>query len=368
MRFDHMRFTAAGAASDSLGNLPARAAEMAVDPLSVIGLRTAGFRGLQALVDADGMAGVQFRANAPLPERSEVVLDRIPVRVGMENLTFVQDLISEGLVYNLPDPLSVTFIEHQTRSRAATARRVMNPEARGENFMAKMGAGRIPVYLTMADFQLGIREVRQSQRIGLPLDTANAEDGVRAVNEAIEDAGINGATTIDGATTLKVLGYDAPGLLTAPNANTKSLSLADWVTTPNGTNIMLAITQMLAQLKADNKPGPYNLYVPPSAGIAWQNDFKANGNDSIFARLAKIDLGNARPIRIRVADKLPSTKVAMVQMTSDVVDVIDGLRPTIIPYTSLSGMTIYNMIMAVIIPRFRSDYDGNSGIVIGTMS
>lgn len=366
MSFDSMRFTAAHAAKGEspLGGIVMRAAEQGLDPLSVIGLRTAGFRALDQFIDSDN-AG--FRAAAPLPERSQVVLDNAVIEVGMERLTFVQDLIDAGLTYNLPDPLSVPFLEHQTRSRSATARRVMNPSARGENNRALMGAGRLPIYLTMSDFELGIRELRMSRRIGLPLDTAGIKDNVRAVNEAIEDAAINGATTLDGQA-LQVDTYTAPGLINAPNANTASLSLADWVTAPNGTNIMLAVNGMITKLKDDKKYGPYNLYVPTTVGIGWNADFKTNGNDSILQRLRTMEIGGSRPLQIKTLDMLPATKVALVQMTSDVVEIIDGQRPTVIPYTSLDGFTIYNVIMGIMVPRFRSDYDSNSGIVIGTLA
>jgi len=370
--FDNMRFTGAakssddgfgGGAQNKLGSAFMRAMELGLDPFSVAALREGGFRALESLLGSDG-----FRAAAPLPVNpdAQVAIDGAVVRVGMERLQFVQDLLSEGLTFTLPDPLSVPFLEWRTRGRSGQARRVMNPSARGQNHVAPMSFSRLPIYLTMADNQLNIRELRMSQRIGLPLDVANLEDDVRAVNEAIEDAAINGATTLDGQN-LQVDTYQAPGLLTAPNANTKSLSLADWTTTPNGTNVMLAITQMIAQAVADKKYGPYNLYIPTATGIAWQNDFKANGNDSIMVRLSQIQAGG-RPLRIRPLDLLPSTKVALVQMTSDVVDIVDGQRPTIIPFTSLDGFTLYNVVMAAMVPRFRSDYDGNSGVVIGTMS
>lgn len=364
--FDNMRFTGAAATKgeNKLGSLVMRAADLGLDPFSVTSLREAGFRALDAFIGSDAA----FRAAAPLPTNpvAQVAIDAAVIRVGMERLQFVQDLLAEGLIYNLPDPLSVPFLEHRTRGRSGTARRVMNPAARGENHVAPMGFGRLPIYLTMADNQLNIRELRMSIRIGIPLDTANIEDDVRVVNEAIEDAALNGATTLDGQI-LQVDTYTAPGLLNAPNANTKALSLADWLTTPNGTAVMTAITQMIAQAVADKKYGPYNLYVPTAVGIAWQNDFKANGNDSIMVRLSQIAAGG-RPLRIRPLDLMPATKVALVQMTSDVVDIVDGQRPTVIPFTSLDGFTLYNVVMAAMVPRFRSDYDGNSGVIVGTLS
>lgn len=368
-RYGSMRYTSEGANNDSrLGDIVMRAAGLAsegvhVDPLSVTGWRTAGFRSLEALINSDPM----LRAAAtPLPERSEVVIDNAVLRVGMDRLVFIADLINEGLTYNLPDPLSVPFLEHRTRGRSGTARRVMNPSSRGENHMALMGAARLPIYLTMANNELDIRTLRMSRRVGIPLDTANIEDDVRNVNEALEDAGINGATTLDGQA-LQVDTYTAPGLLNAPNANTATLTLAAWSTAPVGATVMTEILTMVVKLKDDKKYGPYNLYVPTTVMIGFNNDFKANGNDSIIARLEQINIGG-RPIRIRAVDTMPATKVAMVQMTSDVVELVDGQRPTVIPYTSLDGFTVYNVIMAIQVPRFRSDYDGNSGIVIGTLT
>ena len=42
----------------------------------------------------------------------------------------------------------------------------------------------------------------------------------------------------------------------------------------------------------------------------------------------------------------------------------DGQPPTVIPWTSLDGFTLYWLVMAIMIQRVRSDYDGNSGIYL----
>ena len=56
-------------------------------------------------------------------------------------------------------------------------------------------------------------------------------------------------------------------------------------------------------------------------------------------RLEQLTYGG-RNLRVRVADFMPTTKFALVQMTNDVVDIVDGQRPTIIPFTSLDGFTV----------------------------
>lgn len=352
------RFTAA-AKNSPLNDLVMRAL-VETGGWSVPSMRAPGFRMLEQIMAEPG-----FRALAPLPDRAQVVLDKVPVEVGLQRLSFVADLMSEGLTYTLPDPLSITQLEWNTVSKIGAAQRTMSPSARGENKLPIMLPYRLPVYLTTDTFELDIRTLKMSQRLGIPLDTAIAKQCVRAVNEAVEDASINGATTLDGQS-LQVAGYTAPGLVNATNANTGNLTAAAWTTAPVGTTILTEVLAMATALQADLKYGPYNLYVPTAVGIALNQDFKANGDKSILSRLQELSFGG-RPLRVRPTDMMPSTKVAMVQMTSDVVDVVMGQPPTIIPWTSLDGFTIHNLVMAIMIPRVRSDANGNSGVYVGTL-
>jgi hypothetical protein len=184
---------------------------------------------------------------------------------------------------------------------------------------------------------------------------------------------INGATTLDGVA-LAVAGYSAPGLLNAPNVNTQSLTAASWSPAhPVGTTILAQVQAMIATLQADKKFGPYRLYVGTGISNALDNDYSTSTNTvtTIRQRLLQIDGLEA----IRTADLLPAgtavtdpigAKIVLVQMTSDVVDMVVGQPPTVIPWTSLDGFTIHNLVMAIMIPRVRSDYDGNSGICVGT--
>lgn len=358
--FDTMRSTANGASQ--LTGAFLRSLED-TGQLSVTGMRSAGFRSLESIERSD------FRALAPLADKAQVLIDRAVVKVGLQRLTFVADLISEGLVYPLSDPLSVTQLEWSKSNKVGAAQRTMSPSARGENKLPIILPTRTPIYLTTDQFEIDIRTLKASQRVGTPLDTSLIEACTRAVNEAIEDAAINGATTLDGQA-LVDSGYSAPGLLNAPNANTYTIATRwdDATTTANmtiGGKIFVDVEAMIAKLQGDLKFGPYNLYVGTTYGNALDGDFKANGDGSIRERLQKITAGG-RPIRTRTADFMPATTVALVQMTSDVVEVINGQPPTVIPWTSLDGFTIHNLVMAIMVPRVRSDYNGNSGIVIAT--
>lgn len=354
--FDTMR-TAQG---DALGDAFLRALTEASDLPLVDGMRKTGFEHIETLMKALG--GPEFRTAAPLMDKAQVVIDKAVVEVGLQRLTVVADVMAEGLIYPLPDALGVLQLESSTMNKVGAAQRTMSPNARGENKLPIVLPGRLPIYLTTDFFQLDIRLLKSSQRNGTPLDTALVKQCTRSVNEAVEDAMINGTTTLDGQS-LVAAGYSAPGLLNAPNANTQAMTVAAWTTAPVGATVQAEVLAAIGKAQADKKFGPYNLYVGTVIGNALNVDFKANGNDSILQRLEEIKAGG-RNLRVRVADLLPASTAVLVQMTSDVVEIVNGQAPTVIPWTSNNGMEFFNMIMAIMVPRVRSDYDGNSGVVI----
>ena len=323
-------------------------------------MRSPGFRLLEHAEN------VGLRTLAPMSDKAQVLLDRAVVEVGLQRLTVAADIMAAGLTYPLSDPLSVAQLEWNSQSKIGAAQRTMNPQSRGENKLPIVSPNRLPIYLTTDEFEIDIRTLKTSQRVGTPLDTAVVKQCVRAVNEAIEDATINGATTLDGQD-LKVAGYSAPGLLNAPNAEAQALTLASWDSTPVGSTVFAEVLAMIAKLQANKKYGPYRLYIPTDVGLAFDNDYNATNNAqglTIRQRLLQIESLQA----VRVADMLPATKVVLVQMTSDVVDMVVGQPPTIIPWTSLDGFSIHNLVMAIMIPRVRSDYNGDSGICVGTIA
>jgi hypothetical protein len=314
-----------------------------------------------------------LRSLSPLSDKAQVLVDQAVVEVGLERLQFAADLMAAGLVYNLPDPLSVTQLEWDQESKVGGAMRVMSPSARGESQLTDRKHNRLPIYLTMEGFSLDIRTLRMSERVGQPLDTSIIKQSTRRVNEAIEDAAINGATTADGQL-LTVAGYQAPGLLNPPGTANSANTTTDWTLTGTiGTDGPARVVDVLAAistLQAAKKFGPYNLYVGTKAGNAINADFKVNTMGTIRQRIEQIEAGG-RAINVRVADRMPNTNTsgdvqfALVQMTDDVVQMVNGQPPTVIPWTSLDGFTLHWVIMAIMVQRVRSDYDGNSGIFLG---
>lgn len=313
-----------------------------------------------------------LRALSPLSDKAQVMVDKAVVEVGLERLAFAARLMSAGLTYSLPDPLSITQLEWDQESKVGGAIRAMSPSTRQENQLTDRKHNRLPIYLTMDGFSLDIRTLKMSERVGQPLDTSLIKQATRRVNESIEDAAINGATTADGQA-LVVAGYSAYGLLNEPSANTANNSV-DWtaanVVGTTGPAMMTDILVGVAALQADGKYGPYELVIGTLTANIMSGDFKTNGNDSIRKRLEDMDVGGGK-LTITVADRMPAGNVsgqvqfALVQMTDDVVQIVNGQPPTVIPWTSLDGFTLHWLVMAIMVPRMRADYNGQSGIFLG---
>jgi len=363
-----MRFRAAGSNQSSPLNDIVTRSIIETGGWSVEAMRTPGFRMMEAV---EGETR-EFRTLAPLMDKAQVSIDRAVVEVGLQRLTFVADLMGAGLVYPLSDPLSIAQLEWSTQSKIGAAQRTMSPAARGESKLPLIVPFRLPIYLTTDKFEIDIRTLKTSQRVGTPLDTSVVKQCTRAVNEAVEDAALNGATTLDGQA-LQDAGYTAPGVLNHPNVNTQTLTAAAWTTTPVGATVFNEVMAMIAKLQGDKKFGPYRLYVGTQIGNTMDTDYNPNSPSpvTIRQRLLQIDSIQA----VKVADLLPAgngatpsigNKVVLIQMTSDVVDIVMGQGPTVIPWTSLDGFMIHNLVMAIMIPRVRSDADGNSGICVGT--
>lgn len=317
-------------------------------------------RGLLSLAGEDDPIHA-FRQLAPLPFFAQQEIDGQVLQVGLERLTIVRDFLSAGLIKSIPDWLGVMSLYWESVGKQGGARRTMIPNARGENSRADRIGTRLPIFCTVDDFELNARELMASQRANQPLDVSEAAASTRRVNEAVEDQAINGWG-------INVSGNSAPGLLNAPGANNYIYKGATAWDDPSkvGGDIMSDVKGMMTLLNNAKRYGPYNLYIPTNYGIALIDDYKTYGTTSILGRLQQIQAGG-RNLQIEVADLLPVNRTAMVQMTSDVADVVVGQEPTELSWEDNSGWERTSVILACMIFRPKADAAGNSGICLGNV-
>lgn len=315
----------------------------------------------EMIVHAESIA--DFRNLAPLPSNAERLFDKVLLKVGTRRMTLVKDLIANGQVMPIADPLGTMMLYHEKISRTGAAQMSMVPRPRPQNRLPDREGVSVPIYFTTDDFSISARELRASQRAGSPLDTSNLEDAVLHVNETIENAAWNGCG-------FAVNGNTAYGVLNHPDVNLFQFGTSGelWSASGHSGDDIVQDTLGMIQLLHDAKKyGPYNLYVPTAVMVKLNEDYSATkGEGTILDRLNKITVNDERPIRVRVADFLPAGNVALMEMSNSVMDMVIGQEATVLSWDrDGSGFDRDFMVMACAVPRVKSDYSGNSGIVVG---
>jgi len=209
----------------------------------------------------------------------------------------------------------------------------------------------IPVPIIHKDFNINVRALEASRRTGQPLDTMQIERSTRMVVERIESMLWLGYTGLGSNNT--IFGYT-----NATNRNTGSVT-ASWATAATGDQYLTDLLAMIQKMVDDNMFGPWGLYVPITAFVRMGNDFKANSDKTILQRLLEVPgIEFIKPTK-----ELTASNVVMVNFAKDVVDMIDGIQPTLVEWDSHGGFVKHFKVLAIMLPRVRNDAELQSGIV-----
>lgn len=309
-----------------------------------------GQGGLAQKLLANGMNPHALRTNDVLYNRDWIAVDRAIIAVARQRLVAIGDLFAAGCTYDLPNALGVTRLEWERISDFGVAESNMSGVTEGLSNRVNFDLNYVPIPITHKDFNINIRALEASRRNGHALDTTQVQLATRIVAENLEAQLFTGGLNV--GTQGQVYGY-----LTAPNAHTSTLAY-DWgLAATTGENIVSDFITILTALYADNMFGPYMVYVPNAWFIRFGDDFKANGDRTILERLKAIPA---------IRDIKPTSnltdKVVFVQMTPDVVDIVNGIQPMAIQWESHGGMVMNFKVMAILVPRMKSTYSSQSGI------
>jgi uncharacterized linocin/CFP29 family protein len=290
-----------------------------------------------------------MRQNATLRRLEWQMYDTAVIDVARRRLVGVQDLISAGLTYNVPDALGVTQLVWEQIGTMSDAEINMSGLSQTPNDRQEFNLNTLPLPIIHKDFNINIRQLYSGRRIGTPLDVTQAQLASRIVSEKIETLLFAGSTVLGSNNT--VYGYT-----TAPYRATASVT-ASW-TTATGTQIVTDVLAMQQALKNNNMYGPYYMYVPSAVYTALSADFKATGDRTILERVLAIP----GIMGIKESKDLTASNIIMVQMSSDVIDMVDGMQPTTVQWESEGGMVVNFKVMAIMVPRVKNDYVHQSGI------
>jgi uncharacterized linocin/CFP29 family protein len=255
--------------------------------------------------------------NATLRKDEWVAFDEVLVQAARDRLVGVQFLVDRGLVFNM-DGMSSMILQTENVNDFSDAILSMSGTVDGDADRANFELVGLPLPIAQKDFNLDIRVLNASRKIGQSLDTTQAEQSGRKVAEKIESSLYNPGT-------YKVGAYNVYGLLTHPDRNTGTLRGAWDDSSTTGQMILDDVRDMKQAAISDSFYGPYALFIPTNYETALDNDFKANSDKTIRARIMEINNID----EILVADKMSDANVVLVQLTQDVVRVVNGLDPTL---------------------------------------
>lgn len=314
----------------------------------------------RSYITANNQAVPVTNAPATLLRLEWTLLDEVVVRAALPRLRAVADLRGRGLQFTIPNGMSKTVLQTQNQSDINGASISMDGLADSVADRPQYNLANLPLPIIHKDFSFPARQIAVSRTGGMPLDLAMAELAARKVAEGAEQLllGVTSTYAYGGGT---IYGYtNFPSRLTF----TLSSPLASgWVPRTLVNNILSM--RLLSQQHFHY--GPWVLYT----SLAW-DQFLDNDLNSTSGNASNITLRD-RIRRIEgiedvvTLDYLNGYDMVLVQMTTDVAREVVGMDITTVQWETHGGMELHFKVMCILVPQLRSDSNGNTGIVHGSV-
>jgi uncharacterized linocin/CFP29 family protein len=218
------------------------------------------------------------------------------------------------------------------------------------------GINQIPIPIIHKDTSIEFRDLALHRRVGRPIDTTMIKMMTRKVAEMADDFVLgNLSFTWGGATAYGIRNF--PSRVT--KVMTNPATSGTW--TPDVT--VNEVIDMRTSLINKFRRGPYRLYYSSDWDAYMDQDYSAvYGGETLRTRLQKV----GRITDMQVIDGLTGFQMILVQMTSDVIEVVIGANIRAVEWASGDGMEHFIKIMGIFAPRLRVDQANNTGIAHGT--
>ena len=309
-----------------------------------------GFMSTAHRLASSGMNTNSLRTNALLRDDEWKRIDDRVLAVARGQLRGIQDLRDAGLTVDLGG-LGVLIAEYEKVSDMEPAEQNLAGVTEGEEDIPEFTLAGVPIPITHKDFRVNIRHLQASRTRGESIDVTAASIAARLVADKLEQTLFNGSTVRIGSSQLQ-------GYRNFSDRITGGVTAA-WDGTATGEQMVADVIEMIADAEAAHFFGPFVLYVNTSTMQFLREDFKANSDKTVMARLLEIE-----PLQsVRHSTWMTTGEVLLVQLTSDVVDLPIGSDITTVEWDTKGGMQMHFKIMAAMAPRIKSDANGNTGIV-----
>lgn len=297
-------------------------------------------------------------ANATLRRDEWKQLDDAILKVSETRLSGIADLIANGLTYTLGNAMGTTVLEWHDVSDALEAELTMDGVSRGQNDRPKFQHNYLPIPIIHADYEINARVLAASRSLGNPIDTTLAERAARKVSQKLENMLFTNTTysfgAVDSRSRNSIYSY-----VNHPDRNQMTID-KDWVTTATGAEIVADVLEAKQTSIDAMHYGPWMLYIPTGYETRLDNDYDSTTpGTTIRERIMKISGIKG----VKVVDTLPSQNCVLVQMTSDVVRLVQGMAITNVQWSTEGNFVNKYKVLTIQVPQIRSDQEGNSGVV-----
>ena len=298
--------------------------------------------------------------NATLRRDEWKQLDEAIMDVSRYRLGGVQDLIDNGLTYNLGNAMGTTVLEWHDVSEALSVELTMDGITRGKNDALDFQTNYLPIPILHVDYEINARHLEASRKLGNPLDTTLAERAARRILEKEETMLFTDTTytwgTKDDRDRNKIYSY-----LNFPDINAVTLGTHWDASAKTAAGILQDVLNMKASSIAAYHYGPWMLYIPTAYEVVLDDDYDTTTpGKTIRERLLSI----AGIKGIKVIDTLTADNVLLVEMKKETVRLINGFGLTNVQWSEEGNMVTKYKVMAIQVPQIRSDQNGKCGIVL----
>lgn len=301
-----------------------------------------------------------INTNATLRRDEWKQLDSAIMEVARQRLGGVDDLISAGLTYQLGNAMGTTVLEWHDVSDAMEAVITMDGVTRGKNDRITFQHNYLPIPIIHVDYEINARVLAASRSLGNPLDTTSAERAARRVREKVESMLFTNTTYSfgekDSRTENTIYSY-----LNHPDRNQVTLAKAWNESTKTAAEIIADVLALKESSIAAYHYGPWQIYIPTTYEVLLDQDYDTAGSSTQTIRERIMKIAGIRGIK--VVDTLPADNILMVQMTSDVVRLVQGLGLQNVEWETEGKFITKYKVLTIQVPQIRSDMNKRSGLV-----
>lgn len=322
------------------------------------------YRGGDPTLKKNWISQPSLRAYATLRRDEWKALDDAVMRERLLRLGGFDDVVGRGLTYRLGNAMGTTVLEWHDMVGELTADITMDAITRTQNNRPDWNFNYIPIPIVHVDYEINTRELETSRNMGNPLDTTMAELATRAIQEKLEAMLFADTSYAYGEKNSRNGASKIYSYVNYPDRAQITLTYPWDDSGVTGKQIVNEIISWKAAALALRFRGPWQLYIPPAYETKLDEDYTGstpdtNPNNTIRSRIMAIE-GIAG---IRVIDTMPTDTILMIQMTQDVVRIIQGLPLTNVQWKEEGDFITKFKVLTIQVPQIRSDPAGRCGIL-----